>query len=1073
MSGDYSRETLDPQRDFSTVLMQQGRVQLDADWNELVGLIDRRRRAETVDTIGRGVVPREAPDGFKIDLDGNTLMIGRGRMYVDGLLAENHGKAPLEFDPVLAEQRGTLPLPFNEQPYQPQASAPARGGPHLVYLDVWQREVTYLEQPELFEKAVGVDTTTRLQTVWQVRVLNNVGNIACDTPDAQVPNGWPDIIRPSAGRLSTAAVGVVSATDPCLIPPSGGYRGLENRLYRVEIHDGGPVGTATFKWSRDNAAIATRVTAINANLDQLTVALIGRDTTLRFKADDWIEITDDWREFAQQPGLIRQIEDAVDATHVITLRTPLPAGTFPTDAEQKTDPSRHTRIRRWDQQGEVRDTNSHLLVDLDAQGSTGLIPVPAAGTSIVLEDGVQITFNTPAGGTYRVGDYWNFAARTADASVEQLDNAPPRGIHHHYCRLALVTFPNSPTDCRPPWPPDFGGAGCDCSMCVTAESHNTGALTIQDAIDRVKTTGGTVCLGPGTFNLRKTAIQLTEVQSVRLRGHGEKTLLQYLGSGAAMVIDSAQEVTVEELALSTAAAATDPTPAVVLRNSSQVTVQRCDVARLGDSEYSPPAIGLAGILVDVLIRDNLLYAPVGIGNIAVVTKGSLTRELETGRPAPLITAELIVKDNLLVCARRGISFEGVSVHWAQTRLAGNLITKCTQAGIVACGFVLPGSSLDVHGNEIHVTGAGIMVGTDEARIDSNNISPLQTGKGGDGIVLTLGLDKTGLDRCQVFNNRIFGLAGHGIHVLNAIVRSAMIKNNHVEAVGGGGIVMDDASRAGQLTIENNQLFNLAPLANDPNTDVIGLRVVSTVRAEIVGNSLIDIGAIAAQSPLRAGIQVVNVGSARIDGNEVFNLGPAAGFLQDTAAIDCQGTFVRVDVTNNTIRRQVSPPRNLDSSHWTAVRIGALPRTGSTALTNRMFYMAAGDTAYAVIDGRVFKLPRGKEIVGVHCNLLEAYGNGPVVTVIASGALTFSHNRCLLAVPAQGDGAHTLSVAALVGAVVASGNYLEGPANSPALTLRLNPGTGPFTVLGNITSGPISVNGEALPAAWAALNVAAS
>ena len=34
MPGDYSRNTFDPRRHYSGVLMQQGRVQLDADWNE-------------------------------------------------------------------------------------------------------------------------------------------------------------------------------------------------------------------------------------------------------------------------------------------------------------------------------------------------------------------------------------------------------------------------------------------------------------------------------------------------------------------------------------------------------------------------------------------------------------------------------------------------------------------------------------------------------------------------------------------------------------------------------------------------------------------------------------------------------------------------------------------------------------------------------------------------------------------------------------------------------------------------------------------------------------------------------
>src|SRR5438874_143650 len=399
MSGDYSRKTFNPLRDFGDVLMQQGRVQLDADWNELVGIISRRLRAETTDIIGRGTVPKETPDGFKIEISGGTLTIGRGRIYVDGLLAENHGKPPLEFDAVLSEQRGTLPLPYDEQPYFPNAAtvapAPTEGGPYLVYLDVWQREVTYLQVPDLIEKAVGVDTTTRLQTVWQVRVLGDVGgDVSCDTPDDRVPR-WQDIIRPSDGRLSTDAVGVVTPDDPCVIPPSGGYRGLENRLYRVEIHDGGEAGTATFKWSRDNASIATSVTAITA-LDKLTVASVGRDSVVHFKIGDWIEITDDWLDFARQPGVspqpagvMAQIKSVDDANRILTLVSPIPPNVFNTDAQGNTDPARHTRVRRWDQSGQVRDTNGNLLVDLNAPGAKGVIPVPATGASIVLEDGVQ------------------------------------------------------------------------------------------------------------------------------------------------------------------------------------------------------------------------------------------------------------------------------------------------------------------------------------------------------------------------------------------------------------------------------------------------------------------------------------------------------------------------------------------------------------------------------------------------------------------------------------------------------------------------------------------------------------
>ena len=123
---------------------------------------------------------------------------------------------------------------------------------------------------------------------------------SCSTPDEQL-KGWLDIIRPTAGRLTTKGVGVATTDDPCLIPPSGGYRGLENRTYRVEIHDGGEIGSATFKWSRDNASVASGVSAIEGDLT-LTVDRAVWDSVRRFSPGDWVEITDDWREFSRRAG---------------------------------------------------------------------------------------------------------------------------------------------------------------------------------------------------------------------------------------------------------------------------------------------------------------------------------------------------------------------------------------------------------------------------------------------------------------------------------------------------------------------------------------------------------------------------------------------------------------------------------------------------------------------------------------------------------------------------------------------------------------------------------------------------
>src|SRR5215831_14817549 len=230
MGADVSRVRFDALRDFAGVVLQQGRLLLDGDFNEYVALLDRRLRAETSDLTSFGPdpqhagvawVPRQTPDGFRVTASNGAVSIGRGRMYVDGLLAENHGLPPKGFDPLLSEPTGTAATPYDQQPYWPTPDPLLAGGPHLAYLDVWQREVTWLEAPDLVEIAVGVDTTARLQTAWQVRLPPNIGSATCASADDQIP-GWLDVIQPSAGRLTTGTVPVAADDDPCELPPSGG-----------------------------------------------------------------------------------------------------------------------------------------------------------------------------------------------------------------------------------------------------------------------------------------------------------------------------------------------------------------------------------------------------------------------------------------------------------------------------------------------------------------------------------------------------------------------------------------------------------------------------------------------------------------------------------------------------------------------------------------------------------------------------------------------------------------------------------------------------------------------------------
>jgi hypothetical protein len=114
------------------------------------------------------------------------------------------------------------PITYDAQPYLTNPPALPTAGRHLVYLDVWDREVTHLERPELVEVAVGVETSSRRQIVWQVRVLEpDAANTTCASPDADVP-GWSALIAPSTGRLTTGTFDVPPEKDPCELPPPGG-----------------------------------------------------------------------------------------------------------------------------------------------------------------------------------------------------------------------------------------------------------------------------------------------------------------------------------------------------------------------------------------------------------------------------------------------------------------------------------------------------------------------------------------------------------------------------------------------------------------------------------------------------------------------------------------------------------------------------------------------------------------------------------------------------------------------------------------------------------------------------------
>lgn len=442
MKGNFSRRTFDRKKHYTEVLMQQGRVQVDADWNEQQAIYQHRIETEARDVIGSCGTPVES-DGFKISVQSdNSLLIGKGRFYVDGILCENE-------EDVL----------YEKQPYLPHAVPPdvvtlleeKKAQWAIVYLDVWKRHITALDDTHIREVALGgPDTASRVQTVWQVGILPVIPPRE-DTSSAHLTclsqsDGWDQLIAPSTGTLNARAQPLENPTGPCLPPPSAGYLGLENQLYRVEIHissdaQGGP----TFKWSRENGSVVTTVEKFNGT--DLTVHDVGPDDILGFAAGQWAEVIDDEKDLKGLPGELALIK-SVDATRrVITMET----------APTTIDLSLHPKLRRWEQMGpEATPDGVKMTYDWQA-----------------LEDGIEVLFSQhiqETQATYKTGDYWLIPARTVTGDIEwppyEIPNVhpiaqPPVGIHHHYCRLGLLQLdPRSRKlhlqDCRKRFPPLTG-----------------------------------------------------------------------------------------------------------------------------------------------------------------------------------------------------------------------------------------------------------------------------------------------------------------------------------------------------------------------------------------------------------------------------------------------------------------------------------------------------------------------------------------------------------------------------------------------------------------------------------------
>jgi hypothetical protein len=521
MKGDFTRSTFNAEKHYRGLLIEQGRVQLDADWNELQEILRHDLDTKARDVIGL-CGTSIANNGFLVSLsaDGKALQIGKGRLYVNGILCENEADIPY---------LSQADLPNPPDPLKVLQSQTAAG---VVYIDVWARHITALDDPLIREVALnGADTATRVKTLWQVKVLPVAVPSAGLNCGSHLPE-WDALTAGSTGRMNARSQPTLSTDNPCLIPPTAGYQSLENHLYRVEIHKSGAENAATFKWSRDNGSVETGVIGINGK--DVTVRGFGPDEVLGFASGQTVELLTDHHDLFGLPGQLLTIDSINAGTGVVTLKT----APDPTDISLQL----HPRMRRWDSSGEL-----------------ALTP----GAWVSLESGVQVQF---AAGTYATGDYWLIPARSATGEIEwppfAIPNSnpvaqSPAGIRHAYARLAILQMNPTTTlqDCRSVFPslgdvpsPDggihikglltvdprtqqfsplvndtnvqvnaFGGVDiqCDADVDKASVSRPTCYLSIEDPVQlvdsgpaagyRILKLAGNVSTSPSTISWRPTA----------------------------------------------------------------------------------------------------------------------------------------------------------------------------------------------------------------------------------------------------------------------------------------------------------------------------------------------------------------------------------------------------------------------------------------------------------------------------------------------------------------------------------------------------------------------------------------
>jgi hypothetical protein len=417
MKGDFSRFTFDPLNNYVSVLKQQGRVALDADWNEQASIWAEHFRRLAADILGEFAIPLASNDMI-VDNSGALAIshlavgpggvldfnIGRGVAYVGGF--------PITFP---------KDMTYRSQPDLPEPDSLPERGDILVFIESWSRILTYVDDELIREPALGgPDTCLRQRIIGQVKAITSDG--------VKSPEEAASFLRETFHATSLALTLQIDQSSHQIpisfgeIEPGGAIPG--NLHYRIETHRGvreKGEPEEGFKWSDENGAI---VAPIIRAIDSRTLLADESEEVAggSFEPGDWVELANVITELHLTGGQMARIEKLESAEGGLTVT--LDREVYPLLARKKNgalsgvEGGLRPRIRRW----------------------SGYFSPIAPKHVYDLGRGIKVVFSSSEKKPrLEPGDYWTYAIRDREYNKRHApQKSPPNGIRKNRFPLAVI-----------------------------------------------------------------------------------------------------------------------------------------------------------------------------------------------------------------------------------------------------------------------------------------------------------------------------------------------------------------------------------------------------------------------------------------------------------------------------------------------------------------------------------------------------------------------------------------------------------------------------------------------------------